>query len=81
VGGDKDVAGAVIGTGIGLGIHYLLNRESDRNLGDMITIPIFSQRPALQPHAIGACLICNAVLEERWDLLAWYADSPHCPPS
>jgi hypothetical protein len=33
--------GAVVGTGIGLGVHYLLNRNSDRNLGDKIVVPIF----------------------------------------
>ena len=33
--------GATVGTGIGLGIHYLLNQSSDRNLGDQIVIPIF----------------------------------------
>jgi hypothetical protein len=36
------VAGAVLGTGVGLGVHYLLNRNSDRNLGDMIVVPIFA---------------------------------------
>jgi hypothetical protein len=34
-------AGAVVGTGVGLGVHYLLNRNSDRNLGDKIVVPIF----------------------------------------
>jgi hypothetical protein len=33
--------GAVVGTGVGLGVHYLLNRESDRNLGDAVVVPIF----------------------------------------
>jgi hypothetical protein len=34
--------GSVVGTGVGLGVHYLLNRESDRNLGDKIVVPIFA---------------------------------------
>jgi hypothetical protein len=33
--------GAVVGTGVGLGFHWLLNRSSDRNLGDKIVVPIF----------------------------------------
>lgn len=33
--------GAVVGTGAGLGIHWLLNRSSDRNLGDAVVVPIF----------------------------------------
>lgn len=33
--------GAVVGTVGGLGVHWLLNRGSDRNLGDRIVIPIF----------------------------------------
>lgn len=33
--------GAVVGTGVGLGIHWLLNRASDRNLGDKVVVPIF----------------------------------------
>jgi hypothetical protein len=33
--------GAVVGTGAGLGVHYLVNRASDRNLGDAVVIPIF----------------------------------------
>ena len=34
--------GSVVGTGVGLGVHYLLNRESDRNLGDKVVVPIFA---------------------------------------
>jgi hypothetical protein len=34
--------GSVVGTGAGLGVHYLLNRESDRNLGDKVVVPIFA---------------------------------------
>jgi hypothetical protein len=33
--------GAVVGTGVGLGVHWLLNNSSDRNLGDRIVVPIF----------------------------------------
>lgn len=33
--------GAVVGTGVGLGVHWLLNRSSDRNLGDAVVVPIF----------------------------------------
>lgn len=33
--------GAVVGTGVGLGLHWLLNHNSDRNLGDRIVVPIF----------------------------------------
>jgi hypothetical protein len=33
--------GSVVGTGVGLGVHWLLNRSSDRNLGDKIVVPIF----------------------------------------
>ena len=36
------LAGSVVGTGVGLGVHYLLNRESDRNLGDKVVVPIFA---------------------------------------
>ena len=35
-------AGALIGTGVGLGLHALINRNSDRNIGDYITLPIFA---------------------------------------
>jgi hypothetical protein len=35
------LGGSVVGTGVGLGVHYILNRESDRNLGDKIVVPIF----------------------------------------
>ena len=34
--------GSVVGTGVGLGVHYLLNRNSDRNLGDKVVVPIFA---------------------------------------
>jgi hypothetical protein len=34
--------GSVVGTGVGLGVHFLLNRESDRNLGDKVVVPIFA---------------------------------------
>ncbi len=34
--------GSVVGTGARLGVHYLLNRESDRNLGDKVVVPIFA---------------------------------------
>jgi hypothetical protein len=44
-GSNRSVAGAaigsIVGTGVGLGVHYLLNSGSDRNLGDAIVIPIF----------------------------------------
>lgn len=33
--------GAVVGTGVGLGVHWILNKNSDRNLGDKIVVPIF----------------------------------------
>jgi hypothetical protein len=33
--------GAIAGTGVGLGVHWLLNNSSDRNLGDKIVVPIF----------------------------------------
>jgi hypothetical protein len=33
--------GGVAGTAIGLGVHYLLNHGTDRNLGDRIVVPIF----------------------------------------
>jgi hypothetical protein len=33
--------GSVVGTGVGLGVHWLFNRSSDRNLGDAIVVPIF----------------------------------------
>src|SRR6266550_7865161 len=36
-----EILGAVAGTGAGLGIHYLLNKGTDRNLGDGPVIPIF----------------------------------------
>ena len=35
-------AGALVGTGVGLGLHALINRNSDRNIGDYITLPIFA---------------------------------------
>ena len=34
--------GSVAGTGVGMGVHYLLNRGSDRNLGDKVVVPIFA---------------------------------------
>jgi hypothetical protein len=34
--------GAILGTAVGLGVHYLLNSNSDRNLGDAIVVPIFA---------------------------------------
>jgi hypothetical protein len=44
-GSNRSVAGAALGglagTGIGLGVHYLLNNNSDRNIGDRIVLPIF----------------------------------------
>ena len=36
------LVGSVVGTGVGLGVHYLLDRESDRNLGDKVVVPIFA---------------------------------------
>lgn len=33
--------GAVVGTAVGLGVHALLNQNSDRNLGDPVVVPIF----------------------------------------
>jgi hypothetical protein len=33
--------GGVAGTALGLGVHYLLNRGTDRNLGDRVVVPIF----------------------------------------
>jgi hypothetical protein len=32
----------VVGTGFGLGVHYVLNKGSDRNLDDVVVIPIFT---------------------------------------
>jgi hypothetical protein len=44
-GSRRSVAGAavgsLVGTGVGLGVHWVLNRNSDRNLGDKIVLPIF----------------------------------------
>jgi hypothetical protein len=34
--------GAILGTAVGLGVHYLVNRNSDRNLGDAVVVPIFA---------------------------------------
>ena len=34
--------GALVGTGVGLGVHWLLNAGSDRNLDDALVIPIFA---------------------------------------
>ena len=34
--------GSLIGLPVGLGVHYLINRNSDRNLDDAIVIPIFA---------------------------------------
>ena len=34
--------GAILGTAVGLGVHYLFNRNSDRNLDDAIVLPIFA---------------------------------------
>lgn len=42
--------GRIVGTGLGLGIHYVLNEGTDRNLGDWIVIPIFT----LSQGTIGA---------------------------
>jgi hypothetical protein len=33
--------GAVVGSGAGLGVHWLLNAGTDRNIGDAWTVPIF----------------------------------------
>jgi hypothetical protein len=33
--------GAIVGTGVGLGVHWLVNQNSDRNIGDDIVAPIF----------------------------------------
>ena len=33
--------GAVVGTGVGLGVHWLVNQNSDRNIGDAVVLPIF----------------------------------------
>lgn len=33
--------GALVGTGVGLGLHYAFNHSSDRNLGDAVTVPLF----------------------------------------
>jgi hypothetical protein len=45
-GSDRSVLGAalggVVGTGAGLGIHWLLNRGTANNLGDWIVVPIFT---------------------------------------
>lgn len=35
------VLGGLVGTGVGLGVHYILNNNSDRNLGDAVVVPIF----------------------------------------
>lgn len=44
-GSRRSVAGALLGgiagTALGLGVHYLLNRGTDRNLGDRVVVPIF----------------------------------------
>lgn len=34
--------GAVVGTGVGLGVHWLLNRGTDNNIGDWVVVPIFT---------------------------------------
>jgi hypothetical protein len=34
--------GAILGTAVGLGVHYLVNSNSDRNLDDAIVLPIFA---------------------------------------
>jgi hypothetical protein len=34
--------GAILGTAVGLGVHYLINSNSDRNLDDAIVLPIFA---------------------------------------
>lgn len=34
--------GAILGTAVGLGVHYLLNNNSDRNLDDLVVLPIFA---------------------------------------
>jgi hypothetical protein len=34
--------GAILGTAVGLGVHYLVNSNSDRNLDDGIVLPIFA---------------------------------------
>ena len=48
--------GSIAGTGVGLGVHWLVNRNSDRNLGDRIVLPIFALS-----QGIGAALGSRAL--------------------
>lgn len=34
--------GAIVGTGVGLGVHRLLNKGTDRNLDGWVVVPIFT---------------------------------------
>jgi hypothetical protein len=52
--------GAVVGTGVGLGVHWLLNSNSDRNLGDKIVVPIF-----VLSQGVFATLGSRALARER----------------
>lgn len=51
-------AGGALGAvaGVGLGVHWLLNRGSDRNVGDTVVIPIFAVA-----QGIGAALGSRAL--------------------
>ena len=49
--------GAVVGTGVGLGVHWLLNRASDRNFDDpYAVVPIFTLSQGIV-SAIGSRLL------------------------
>jgi hypothetical protein len=45
--------GAILGTAVGLGVHYLDNSNSDRNLGDAIVVPIFAISQGLFAAIVG----------------------------
>jgi hypothetical protein len=45
--------GAILGTAVGLGVHYLLNNNSDRNLDDLIVLPIFAISQGLFAAILG----------------------------
>ena len=49
--------GAVVGTGVGLGVHWLLNRASDRNFDDpQAVVPIFTLSQGIL-SAVGSRLL------------------------
>jgi hypothetical protein len=45
--------GAILGTAVGLGVHYLLNNNSDRNLDDLVVLPIFAISQGLFAAIVG----------------------------